>query len=96
MANGKSKFSGLADLRDHNNQPSERPKQAATGRAGDLDLPTRKLQGKRSNPDYRGRTVLLKIKSQEQTEQRLRQNHSGTDFSDLMQALLEQWLAKPA
>jgi hypothetical protein len=62
--------------------------------AGDIVLPSKKPTGKRSNPEFRGRTVLLKIASQRAAEQLLKDKHPGTDFSDLMQALLEKWLTE--
>lgn len=68
---------------------------AGTGRGGELSLPSRQLTGKRSSADYRQKSVLLKVVSIDQAEQLLRKNHKGTDFSELMQALLDKWLAEP-
>jgi len=62
--------------------------------AGELNLPTRKKPiGQRRDVDYRQKAVLLKESSIDEAEVRLRRNHKGTTFSELMQALLEQWLA---
>jgi len=69
---------------------------AGTGRGGALSLPSRQLTGKRSSADYRQKSVLLKVVSIDQAEQLLRKNHKGTDFSELMQALLDKWLAEPS
>jgi|GEM_PF-6716497 len=69
---------------------------AGTGRGGELSLPSRQLTGKRSSADYRQKSVLLKVVSIDQAEQLLRKNHKGTDFSELMQALLDKWLAEPS
>src|SRR5262249_24384807 len=74
-----------------NDQPKAEP---AAGGVGDIVLPSKKPTGKRSNPDFRGRSVLLKKTSQREAEKRLRDQHPGTDFSDLMQALLDKWLAE--
>lgn len=74
---------------------NDREKAAPTGGGvGDIVLPSKKPTGKRSNPDFRGRTVLLKKTSQRDAEKLLRDKHPGTDFSDLMQALLDKWLAE--
>ncbi len=50
---------------------------------------------KRSMPGWRQKSVLLKQASIEQAAQRLKQRGDRTDFSDLMQALLEAWLQTP-
>jgi len=63
---------------------------------GGLSLPSRKLTGKRSSADYRQKSVLLRITSIDAAEAQLRKKHKGTDFSELMQALLEKWLAEPS
>jgi aryl carrier-like protein len=46
-------------------------------------------------PGWRQKSVLLKQASIEQAAQRLKQRGDRTDFSDLMQALLEAWLQTP-
>jgi hypothetical protein len=88
----KSKFAGLTELRQQQAAPE------GAGRAGPvgLNLPARKPTGKRSNPDWKQKAVLLRIASCEDAEARLRKQHKGTDFSDLIQALLEQWLDAPS
>jgi len=52
-----------------------------------------KPQGKRSDPAWKQYSVLLKKESHKQASLLLRQKYEGIDISDLMQALLEQWLA---
>jgi hypothetical protein len=93
MASNKSKFAGLSELR--NQQQGTEPPAKRAGEGG-LNLPARKPTGKRSNPEWKQRAVLLKIASCEEAETRLRKDHQGTDFSDLMQALLQQWLDNPS
>ena len=98
----KSKFSGLTELREQHRRAPEGALQSApdspkrAGQGAGLDLPVRRPTGKRSNPDWKQKAVLLKIASCEAAEARLRKNHEGTDFSDLMQALLDQWLDAPS
>jgi len=52
----------------------------------------KKLQGKRSNPDWKQFSILLKKESHKKAVSILRERYEGMDISDLMQALLEQWL----
>jgi hypothetical protein len=59
---------------------------------GDLSLPSRKPSGKRSNPDYKGRYLLIHEPTYEAIEDKLRREHKGTDVSDLVNALLQRWL----
>jgi hypothetical protein len=63
-----------------------------TKRIGGLNLPSRRPAGKRSNPDYKGRYLLIHEPTYEAIEDRLRQEHKGTDVSDLVNALLQEWL----
>lgn len=48
--------------------------------------------GKRSDTAYTQKGVFLKKESIERATQRLKTRGDKTDFSDLMQALLEAWL----
>jgi len=52
----------------------------------------RTLTGKRSDPDWKQRSVLLKNDSFEQARDLVRRKYNGRDFSELRQALLDQWL----
>jgi hypothetical protein len=49
--------------------------------------------GKRSTPSWKQKAVLLKEESTERATERLKRRRDGTDFSDLMQALLDAWLS---
>ena len=51
--------------------------------------------GKRSTPGWKQKSVLLKEESIAQATARLARRGDKTDFSDLMQALLEAWLSTP-
>lgn len=54
---------------------------------------TRRL-GKRSDPAWRGYTVLLPHVEHDQALDILRRTYPGADFSDLLTTLLRQWLAQ--
>jgi hypothetical protein len=60
-------------------------------------LPERRpvLLGKRSTPGWKQKSVLLKEESINRANERLRRRGDSTDFSDLMQAILDAWLATP-
>ena len=51
--------------------------------------------GKRSTPGWKQKAVLLGEESMDRATMRLKQRGDKTDFSDLMQALLEAWLQTP-
>ncbi len=84
----RQKYSAIAALREARQQP-----EAPVPSAG-LRLPVKppKPHGKRSDPDWKQYSVLLKKESHKQASLLLRQKYEGIDISDLMQALLEQWL----
>jgi hypothetical protein len=52
-------------------------------------------RGKRSTAGWKQKAVLLKEASVDEALQRLKRRGDRTDFSDLMQALLEAWLDTP-
>lgn len=101
----KSKFAGLAELKDPlpaqapaedetaPHTKHERGAESVTRQTGPvLATAPPKPAGKRSDPAWKQFSVLLKIKSQEEATERLRKKYKGTDFSELLQALLDQWL----
>jgi hypothetical protein len=51
--------------------------------------------GKRSTPGWKQKSVLLKEESVHRATEKLKRRRDRTDFSDLMQALLDQWLNVP-
>jgi hypothetical protein len=48
--------------------------------------------GKRSDPEYKQYSVLLKKQTHRQVTSILREQEDGPDVSELLQRLLEQWL----
>jgi hypothetical protein len=48
--------------------------------------------GKRSNPEYKQYSVLLKKQTHRQVKSILRDQEDSPDVSELLQQLLEQWL----
>jgi len=57
-----------------------------------LPLKTLPPSGKRSTPGWKQKAVLLQEETVKQAHRKLRLRGDRTDFSDLMQALLEAWL----
>lgn len=85
MAEGKGKYGSLlSEIRQEQRAPSPPT----------VLLPERRpmLSGKRSRPGWRQKSVLLKEESIQRASERLKRRGDRTDFSDLMQALLEAWL----
>jgi len=83
-----SKFAGLRELKNPKGKgPDTAPKVAL------ITPKERKLTGKRSDPDWKQRSVLLKNESFDDARDILKRKYNGRDFSELMQALLDQWLA---
>ena len=70
-------------------QPQEKPAQIA------LPLKPEQPRGKRSREGWRPRQVLLTVESIQHAEDRLKRRNDRTDFSDLMQFLLDTWLGTP-
>ncbi len=86
----ESKFAGIFDNSTVEEQqaPERVEKPAATLKA--LGRPP----GKRSHPDYKQYSVLLKRQTQRQATDLLRNQEDGQDLSELIQQLLEQWVRK--
>ena len=53
------------------------------------------LTGKRSTPGWKPKQVLLREESIARAQEKIKARGDKTDFSDLMQALLEAWLQTP-
>ena len=87
----ESKFAGLKELKNPKGQgPDTAPKRAPEGAL--ITPKERKLTGKRSDPDWKQRSVLLKNGSFDEARDILKRKYNGRDFSELVQALLDQWL----
>ena len=87
----KGKYGALSEVKQR--PATEEPGEAAAPQT-EIFLPMKayKPQGKRSDPDWKQFSVLLKKESHKQAGIILRQKYDGVDISDLMQALLEHWL----
>lgn len=90
----ESKFAGLKDLKSEKGQgaKAQRPAPAKAVSTAVLTPKERNLTGKRSHPDWKQRSVLLKNGSFDEAHDILKRKYNGRDFSELMQALLDQWL----
>ena len=86
----ESKFAGLKDLKNPKGQGTTAP-QKLEGQ-GVIAPKERTLTGKRSDPDWKQRSVLIKNDSFDEARNVLKRKYNGRDFSELMQALLDQWL----
>jgi len=91
----ESKFSGIFDKAKAVSTGEARPEPAArqpppTTTARPLGRPP----GKRSNPEWKQFSVLLKRDTQREAANLLRVKDEGLDFSGLIQALLESWIKK--
>jgi hypothetical protein len=86
----ESKFAGIFQ-----NSPAEASH--APDRVEKHALPVKALgrpPGKRSHPDYKQYSVLLKKHTHRQVTNILRDQENGQDVSELVQQLLEQWVKK--
>jgi hypothetical protein len=53
----------------------------------------RRRRGKKSNPDYRLRSVLIKNHVHRKATDKVRSLDDGKDLSDVINELLEQWIS---
>ena len=83
--NSKSDFSALFDGREDTMPPAAERNEARA---------RTKERGKRSNPDYKQFSVLLKRDTQMEVSHALDREGREMDVSDLVQSLLEQWLKR--
>ena len=89
----QSKFSGIFEnIGAEESQPTGRTEKPTAEH-----LPVKALgrpSGKRSNPEYGPVQVLLKKQTHKQAKRILSEVDNGQDVSELVQTLLEQWVAK--
>jgi hypothetical protein len=86
----ESKFAGIFQHSfEEESQAAERIEKPAAA----LKAPGRP-PGKRSDPEYKQYSVLLKKETHRQVTRLLRDQEDGPDVSELLQQLLEQWLEK--
>ena len=84
----ESKFAGIFQHSlTEDPQASERVENRTTTLKGPGRPP-----GKRSDPEYKQYSVLLKRHTHRQVTSILRDQEDGPDVSELLQQLLEQWL----
>jgi hypothetical protein len=86
----ESKFAGIFQ---HSLTEEPRTSERAEHRAVALKTPGRP-PGKRSDPEYKQYSVLLKRHTHRQVTNILRNQEDSPDVSELLQQLLEQWLEK--
>jgi hypothetical protein len=84
----ESKFAGIFQ---HSLGEETRASERAEKPAATLKAPGRP-PGKRSDPEYKQYSVLLKKQTHRQVTTILRDKEDGPDVSELLQQLLEQWL----
>lgn len=83
----ESKFAGLKELKNPKGKGAATPPKSAV-----ITPKERTLTGKRSDPKWKQHSVLLKNDSFDEARDVLKRKYNGRDFSELMQALLDQWL----
>jgi hypothetical protein len=84
----ESKFAGIFQ---HNLAEESQAEERTEKPAVVLKAPGRP-PGKRSDPEYKQYSVLLKKQTHRQVTAILRDQEGGPDVSELLQQLLEQWL----
>ena len=84
----ESKFAGIFQ---HSLAEETREAERTEKPAAALKAPGRP-PGKRSDPEYKQYSVLLKKQTHRQVTTILRDQEDGPDVSELLQELLEQWL----
>jgi hypothetical protein len=86
----ESKFAGIfQNSLPEEPRASERTENRATAMKGPGRPP-----GKRSDPEYKQYSVLLKRHTHREVMKLLRDREDRLDVSELLQQLLEQWLEK--
>jgi hypothetical protein len=82
----RSKFTGLFDDR--------LKKKPAVSTSPSTTPSAKPLRGKRSDPEYKAYTIMLKKQTHRQGNRLLEDMENGQDLSDLMQELLAAWVEK--
>jgi hypothetical protein len=84
----ESKFAGIFQQ----NLAEESPAAERTEKPAVMVKTPGRPPGKRSDPEYKQYSVLLKRQTHRQVTAILRDQEHGPDVSELLQQLLEQWL----
>ena len=90
------RFAALAQLR-RRPQGEEAPFDAATAavvRPAPAPRPQGRPPGKRSDPNWKPRTILMRTKTHRRVAGVLLERDDGPDLSELVDELLTEWLAK--
>ena len=90
------RFAALAQLR-HRPVGEEAPSDAATAAVVSPALaprPQGRPPGKRSDPNWKPRTILMRTKTHRRVASVLLERDDGPDLSELIDELLTEWLAK--
>ena len=90
----ESKFAGLRTMR----QPQPVPESEPAPPAADIEQPRERGRGrppgKRSNPEWKLFSHFLKRRTQREAAAILQAEDQGRDLSDVLQELLEGWIAQ--
>lgn len=95
-----AKIAGLASILKAGNKPKEIPPSPAPPEAApvdDIPAPARRQKkervGKYRDPNFHHYGVYLRKATHKRVKRRLEDMNTGQDVSDLIQELLENWLA---
>jgi hypothetical protein len=91
MAESQSKYAQtIASIRQRPAEQADSPVSASTEPVRGKGRPP----GKRSNPEWKLYSHYLKKQTQREATNILRNEDNGRDLSDVLQELLEEWLAR--
>jgi hypothetical protein len=102
-----AKIAGLANILKIGNQQKEHPPSPAPAAETVVEAPApeapapeatkpamrRRLVGKRDDPNYHQCGLYIRKTTHKRAKRKLEDTRPGVDLSDLVQELLEQWLA---
>jgi hypothetical protein len=89
----ESKFSGaLAKLKQRPDSPSATTRSDRPPPEAGLPRGKGRPPGKRSDPDYRPTTVLLRKQTKRTASRLLEDTDAGQDLSELIEQLLAEWI----
>ena len=95
------KFGALAELRRRSEPETEALVEEATPDSAShsssrAEIPKGKGRppGKRSNPDWKPRTILMRVKTHRRVSRLLLDEEDGPDLSELVDKLLTDWISR--
>jgi len=93
LFDGRQKTMPPAAERNETRAKSQKSRTSGHDREVEVDTPkTGREPGKRSNPDYKQFSVLLRKRTHMEVSHTLDKLGGNQDVSDLIEQLLEQWL----